>query len=214
MRGHLDVDELRGHVGEHHALDVLPLEAGEHQLFVGVFEIHREQAVMRRIGRARHREVADEVAVVAELLGAARPRSASSDRTPARPPPPGRPSGSARRRRSPPPRDGCCRCRPRPRRSGSATALSALARLAAASASGLTVAAMAATPSAPLRMSRRPSRAAITSPMVGLSVGLLTDILGFFIGARPREHFPHGNLLQIIAKFRLFRRGSRLIAVP
>ena len=46
---------------------LLDADAGEHQFFVGVFEIRHEQAVLRRVGGARHRQIAEEVVVVAEL---------------------------------------------------------------------------------------------------------------------------------------------------
>ena len=202
-----------GHVGEHHALDVLPLEAGEHQLFVGVFEIHREQSVLRRVGRARHREVADEVAVVAELLALRGGASASRGSNAGAP--------------------GDHRVAPADQHVGVVARRHVMVFVDA----GLDLVEAEARGVSALRAARRRERqrahgrgdggdaeraledVAAAEPggdhvADGRVVGrIAADILGFFIGARPREHFPHGNLLQRLrnsACLRLFQA----IAVP
>ncbi len=63
MGRHLDIDELRRHVGK--ADQVLAGNAGEHHLFIGVFVIDAEEAA----GAVRiEREEGDVVVVIAELL--------------------------------------------------------------------------------------------------------------------------------------------------
>ena len=74
-------------------------EAREHHVRVGVFVVHEQQAVLAVVRAGRQRQVADEVAIVAELLGLPFAPSACPARIPARPPAPCRPSaaGSAPR---------------------------------------------------------------------------------------------------------------------
>ena len=170
MRGHLDVDLLPGQRRD--CRHSCPLDdrddAGEHQMRVGVFVVDHQQAV---VGRAVERDVADIVVVVAELPGLGLGASASSGRSPARRQRADRPSAAARRRRS-------LGDMMRVVDAGldfvevKAEASAARASSAVSSASGLTVAAMAETASEPFRKPRREKRAAMISPMVGLSVGL------------------------------------------
>ena len=171
VRGNFDVGALERRAGARRVLGLRPRQAGEHQLLVGVFVVDHEQTMRRRIGRARNREISEVVVVVSELqpLG-----------------------GGGVRRRIERRRPGQHRIAPADQHVGVVAGsdvmifvgagfelVEAVARRrfrlgapAAASASGDTAVAMAATPSAPLSTSRRAKRAAITSPSVGLSVGL------------------------------------------
>ena len=66
-RRHFDGDQLRCHLGEEHVADVLPADAGEHQLLIGIFVVRDQEAMAGGIDGARHREIGEVVVVVTEL---------------------------------------------------------------------------------------------------------------------------------------------------